>query len=296
MIQIAVSLLPGHLPPNSLPGSTAVVIDVLRASTTIVHALAAGARAVVPCAELDEARRVAQELGPAERLLGGERGGLPIAGFDLGNSPGEYTRQRVANRLVIFTTTNGTRALAACRAARQVLVAAPVNAAAVIRRLSGEPRVHLVCAGTDGRITREDVLFAGLLVVRLSGVAAAARGADVELNDEAVLARDVFRAVAPAPEGLLPAANDGSGAVSYHLARSAAPADTARSAEQTSAAGTVPCAPAWLVAALTESCGGRNLVELGLSADIDDAARLDRFDLVPLWDAARGWLVRCDVA
>src|SRR5258706_13920045 len=132
--QLDVYLLPALVEPAQLAGKTAVVIDVLRATTTIVHALAAGATQVIPCLEVDEARRIAAELG--ERAIsGGERGGKQIPGFDLGNSPAEYSRERVAGKTVVFTTTNGTRAMLRCKAARRVLLGAFVNFSAVCREL-----------------------------------------------------------------------------------------------------------------------------------------------------------------
>src|SRR5437879_370567 len=83
---VRVHLVPSLAPAGTLAGGVAVVIDVLRATTTIVHALAAGAAAIVPCAEVDEARAAALALRPAKVRLGGERGGKPLPGFDLGNS------------------------------------------------------------------------------------------------------------------------------------------------------------------------------------------------------------------
>jgi 2-phosphosulfolactate phosphatase len=144
-----------------------VVIDVLRASTTMITALANGATHVIPVADVAEARRIAAEAGPTA-LLGGERGGVRIAGFDLGNSPLEYCSARVAGRTLVMTTTNGTAALEASRGAREILVGAIVNRVAVasaIRRLAvpGDA-VHLVCAGTDGRVSAEDVLAAGAII------------------------------------------------------------------------------------------------------------------------------------
>src|SRR4051812_42560200 len=108
--RIDVYLLPALVEPEALSGSTVVVIDVLRATTTIVHALAAQAVEVAPFRDVEDARRLANDLGN-KAVLGGERGGVPIPGFDLGNSPAEYTSERVAGKTVIFTTTNGTRAL-----------------------------------------------------------------------------------------------------------------------------------------------------------------------------------------
>ena len=183
-----------RMPPGAVAGGIAVVIDVLRASTTIATALAHGAAAVRPVPTIAEARRLAAAAG-GSALLGGERGGLRIAGFDLGNSPREYTRDRVAGRAIVITTTNGTAALAACREAREVVVGALVNRAAVaaaVRRLaaaSGSDAVHLVCAGTDGDVTAEDVLAAG-------GVLAAGAGPDDRLDAAATAARDSFRRLA----------------------------------------------------------------------------------------------------
>ena len=103
--------------PAELAGATAVVIDVLRAGTTIVYALAAGAEQVVPCLEVADARAMVEQFPAGTALLGGERQGLPIEGFDLGNSPDEYEPARVAGKTIVLTTTNGTRAMASAREA-----------------------------------------------------------------------------------------------------------------------------------------------------------------------------------
>jgi 2-phosphosulfolactate phosphatase len=151
-----------------LAGVSAVVIDVIRASTTIVTALAHGARAVRPVATPDEARALARRWPGDPALLGGERGGEPPPGFDCGNSPAEYTPERVRGRTVIFTTTNGTRALLAVEGAKQVAVGGFVNASAVVDWLGRQAtEVLLVCAGETGRFCLEDAACAGLLVARL---------------------------------------------------------------------------------------------------------------------------------
>jgi 2-phosphosulfolactate phosphatase len=180
---INVHLLPELILSRQLDGATAVVIDLLRASTTISAALAAGAECVVPCLDVEEARSVAASIGPSA-VLGGERGGVRIDGFDLGNSPAEYTRESVGGRTIVFTTTNGTRALAVCGGAERVLLGALVNLSAVCRVLADCPRVELVCAGTRGEMTREDALAAGAFVVRLRQAAGEER---VALNDQAQL-------------------------------------------------------------------------------------------------------------
>jgi 2-phosphosulfolactate phosphatase len=165
MPAVSVHFLPNLFQPHDLRGGIAVAIDVLRASTTIVHALAAGAKAVVPCEDVDEARRAAANLPASDVVLGGERGGVLIDGFDLDNSPAAYTPQTVKRKTVVFTTTNGTRALLRCREADRVLIGAFVNLQAVVDAVleTGRP-VHLVCAGTCGEITAEDVLCAGAFV------------------------------------------------------------------------------------------------------------------------------------
>lgn len=183
-----------QMPAGTTTGGIAVVIDVLRASTTMITVLARGADRVVPVADVNEARRVAAGLGSAA-VLGGERGGVRIGGFDLGNSPLEYTAERVRGRTVVITTTNGTAALHACRGAREIVVGAIVNrgaVAAAVRRLADGPTpVHLVCAGTDGVVSAEDVLAAGAILD-----AASTTGATDVLDDAAREAVAFFRRVA----------------------------------------------------------------------------------------------------
>jgi 2-phosphosulfolactate phosphatase len=186
--RIDVFLLPALVEPDEVTGKTAVVIDVLRATTTIIHALAAGASQVVPCLEVEDTRRVVADL-PGQIVLGGERGGLPIPGFDLGNSPADYTAARVGGKTVVFTTTNGTRAMRHCRMARRILIGAFVNFSAICRELGGDDNVALVCAGTNGHVTREDSLFAGAVVAELMR-----GGSPVVLNDQAEIAADAWRA------------------------------------------------------------------------------------------------------
>ncbi len=135
-----VHLLPRHVEESVLADSVAVVVDVLRATTTMSHALANGARDVWPCLEVDDALAIAAALPSETRLLGGERGGARIDGFDFGNSPGDYTPERVAGRTVVFTTTNGTRALLHCRSAARVALGAFVNLQRALPRVGADCR------------------------------------------------------------------------------------------------------------------------------------------------------------
>lgn len=169
---IDVAFTPEELRDMRLEGVTTVVIDALRASTTIVTALAHGARAVVPVASPEEARARALAWADGPVLLGGERGGAAPPGFALGNSPAEYAGPQVREHTILFTTTNGTRALMAVAGAAAVAVGGFVNAAAVARWTAARAgrATLLVCSGELGRFCLEDAACAGLLVSRLAAL------------------------------------------------------------------------------------------------------------------------------
>ena len=169
-MQVNVHYLPQFVDETDLAGSTVIVVDLLRASTTICQALAAGAKCVVPSVEVDETFAKAAKYNRAEILLGGERGGERIEGFDFGNSPTEYTADQVFGRTVLFTTTNGTRALAHAHLAKRTLVGATINRHAIIEAVANAERVDILCAGTRGKVTREDILAAGAIASQLSAI------------------------------------------------------------------------------------------------------------------------------
>jgi 2-phosphosulfolactate phosphatase len=147
-----------------------VVFDVLRATSTMVTALGNGAAAIVPVAEISEALSVRKRQ--PEVLLAGERDGVRIEGhltggvrFDLGNSPREFTPDRVGGRSIVITTTNGTRALRACSPAAAVLLGSFLNLRATAEAIEQRSPQHLllVCSGTLDQAASEDVLGAGAL-------------------------------------------------------------------------------------------------------------------------------------
>ncbi len=180
-----------------LCGKGVVVIDILRASTTITHAVAEGARGVIPVRTVQKARILGERW---DALVGGERKGVPPEGFDLGNSPADYSRPRVQNRLVVLTTSNGTVAVHNAASAAEMVVGCFNNLDAVVGRLRSSQRSWvLVCAGTDGgrRVALEDVLFAGEVVRRLQAHQKTTESPEArwQLSGSAVLARDfsVFR-------------------------------------------------------------------------------------------------------
>lgn len=154
-----VHLLPTLFDPADLTGGTAVMIDLLRASSTMTTALANGASAVRPFADVDECRNYASSHNS---LTGGERGGVRLPDFDFGNSPASYSGKAVAGREICFTTTNGTFALTRMQAAQEILIGCFLNRTVLVEHLrSAEQDIHLVCAGTNGVMTSEDILFAG---------------------------------------------------------------------------------------------------------------------------------------
>ena len=188
-LKLQVHLLPTLVESTALTGGVAVIIDVLRATTTLAHAFHAGIGSVYPVSEIPAALTLAEELRASGEavLLGGEREGVAVPGFDLGNSPLEYSWDRCQSRILVFTTTNGTRALIHAKPAARLLTAGFVNFSAVCEMLLEEHRpVHLLCAGSNGHVSLEDTLLAGAFVAALQGER------DIDLNDSARLAWDTF--------------------------------------------------------------------------------------------------------
>jgi 2-phosphosulfolactate phosphatase len=194
--RVNVYSLPQEVDERELEGSAIAVIDVLRATSTICQALASGAREVVPFVEIDEAVAAATKAGRASVVLGGERKGLKIEGFDLGNSPAEYTASAIQGRPVFITTTNGTRALQHARMAKNVVAASLLNLSAVVASLKDEPRINILCAGTDGSETSEDILLAGAIVHML----VSGNSSDWAANENANAARSEWQKIVTAAE------------------------------------------------------------------------------------------------
>jgi 2-phosphosulfolactate phosphatase len=185
-MKLDVLLTPGELSPTEVADRTVVVLDVLRASTSIVEALASGARTLYPVATIEEAIRLANTLGREEVLLAGERKALPIEGFDLGNSPAEFSRKRVAGKTIVMSTTNGTLALAAAGGGSRVVVGGWTNFRVVVADLvAGGSDPIFLCAGRDRAFGLEDAVCAGEMA---AAVIAALPDETWELNDGAIAA------------------------------------------------------------------------------------------------------------
>lgn len=224
-----------------------VVIDVLRATSSILEALHNGARAVFPVATTDDAVRLAQNLGRDEVILCGERQGLPIEGFDLGNSPFEYGPDTVEDKALVMSTTNGTAAFVtvadrlpskpagsphgADTAKSRIYTGAFLNLGAVVEHLLQDSSpVYIVCAGRIGGFSLEDALCAGKMALRLQE----RLEEGLELNDAAAAALELARR--------------------YRQA---------------------------LPKVLRMTAAGRRLIEIGREEDIDFCAQVDRYEHVP---------------
>jgi 2-phosphosulfolactate phosphatase len=192
-MKLDVVFSPLGLLPGQAAGRTIFVIDILRASTVVCAALHHGARAVLPASTTEEALRLSQTIGGADVLLCGERGGLPIPGFALGNSPLEMTAAAVRGRTLVMTTTNGTPALLATQGAAAVYLAAAANLTAAVTAaqdaLDARGELLILCAGRERAFALDDAYAAGRL---LSAVLGGSRKRN-DLNDAALASLDLVR-------------------------------------------------------------------------------------------------------
>ena len=193
-MKLDVVFAPTAVTASDVAGRTVVVVDILRATTSIAVALANGAKAVLPAASTEEALRIAQNLERDTVVLAGERKSARIPGFALGNSPAEFSAEAVGGKTVVMTTSNGTQALIAAQGAREVIAAAAVNFSAVVARARAALEQHgellILCAGGDKQFALEDAFAAG----RLAKVLLPEGGTrTVDLNDGAVAALELAR-------------------------------------------------------------------------------------------------------
>lgn len=273
-MQIETWLSPSAVGPHEREHArVAVVIDVLRATTVVTTAIAAGARSVTTCLDIDEARVFQRDCNAGSPLLlCGERECRPIEGFDFGNSPSEYSPAGVGERDLVMTTTNGTRAIDAAADCDVMLLACFANltavADAIIAEVSepeatglanpelvgSEPTrtsglVRIVCAGTNGAVTSEDVLLAGALIAVC------------------------HRKLSDTPrfyDGPIELAND-SGAIALAAWQHCVTHDKVVDSES-------------LSRRLAMTGGGQNLIAAGYANDLVDCASIDVFDRVPRRD------------
>jgi 2-phosphosulfolactate phosphatase len=147
---------------DSFAGTTAVVIDVLRFSSAVVAALEAGASRIIPVEDIETATRLADSGKRKTKLLAGERKGLPIEGFDLFNSPAEFTQRRVKGKTIIMTTSNGSRGVLLASKAARTIICSINNIGAVAGAVRDAEILSILCCGSEGRV--EDLYCGGLLL------------------------------------------------------------------------------------------------------------------------------------
>lgn len=197
-MKIHVFFSPGEVSESEVEGRTAVVIDVIRATSCMVEGLANGARGIFPTVEPENAIKLASDLGREDTLLCGERKGLKIEGFDLGNSPAEFSREVVEGKQLVMSTTNGTRAFLAVEDAERILTVAFLNLSAAAAVLKDVQDLVVVCAGKEDRFSMDDALCAGILLKKLLDD----REDGVVLNDAARVVMDLAEKYEPS-EGFL---------------------------------------------------------------------------------------------
>ena len=197
------------LDPASVAGVTVVVIDQIRASVTMTAALHAGAPFIEPVLTVEEAfARAAFHRNQGTRvLIGGERAGVAVLGFDLDNSPRNFTPDRIDGRTLVFTTSNGTAALLLVRRAARILVGSLANLSAICDAVADDPRpVHILCSGTRDEISLDDCLPAGAMVQHLL-----ARGRKLTSDDSGRMCLALWRDTLVAPPGIARALRESRG-------------------------------------------------------------------------------------
>jgi 2-phosphosulfolactate phosphatase len=192
-VKISIFHTPELTPSDALP-ACAIAVDVLRATTTIATALAAGAEAVQVFSTMDELMQVSEQWLPEKRLRGGERGGAKVPGCDLGNSPLDCTSEVVGGRRLFISTTNGTRCLERIQNAATVLTAALINREAVVDYLlhHSPETIWIVGSGWEGSFSLEDTVCAGAIVHQLTQRADAYSLESIAGNDEVFAAAALY--------------------------------------------------------------------------------------------------------
>lgn len=153
---------------EDLRGKSAVIIDILRATSSITTAINSGAKKIIPVEDMSDAVKIARTMDNDDYLLCGEKNGVKIDGYHLGNSPLEFTKEAVTDKTLIFNTTNGTKAIKKAGLANRIYIGSFLNQQAVLNALKDhDDEVVLICSGWRGRLALEDTLFAGSLLYHM---------------------------------------------------------------------------------------------------------------------------------
>jgi len=189
-MEIDVQLLPIPPEPDSISNHSVVVLDILRATSVIVHALSQGAKEFVPVLSVEEAFEQKKKFPPGTTFLGGEKDTQPIEGFDLGNSPKEYISEKIKDKRIILRTTNGTRAFHLVSPGKEVLVGSFFNIEATAERCVASGRDLLIYpSGDEGRFSLEDTVCGGMII----DLILKSRPQGIALTDAAQAAHVLFK-------------------------------------------------------------------------------------------------------
>src|SRR6195952_3055700 len=181
--KLEVCLTPALIPLYNVEDYIVVVIDVFRATTSICYGIENSAEAIIPVSQVEECSAYLEK--GFDYLLAAERDGKVVEGFDFGNSPFSYTKEKVNGKTVVLTTTNGTHALHLSRNARRIVIGSFLNLTALCNWLKTQDEsILLVCAGWKNNFNLEDTLFAGAVADQLEGF---------KLDDSAIAANDLYQ-------------------------------------------------------------------------------------------------------
>src|ERR1700744_2146839 len=194
MTELNICLTPALIPLFNVEDYIVVVIDIFRATTSICYGIDNGAEAIIPVSQVEEC--LAYQESRPEYLLAAERNGEVVDGFDFGNSPFSYTKEKVNGKTIVLTTTNGTHALHLSRSATKIVIGSFLNLTAVCNWLKKQnENILLVCAGWKNNFNLEDTLFSGAIVEQLKD--------HFKIDDAAIAANDLYRLAANDLDGYL---------------------------------------------------------------------------------------------
>jgi 2-phosphosulfolactate phosphatase len=183
--KLEVCLTPALIPLYNVEDYIVVVIDIFRATTSICYGIENGAEAIIPVSQVEECSAYLEK--GFDYLLAAERNGEVVEGFDFGNSPFSYTKEKVAGKTIVLTTTNGTHALHLSRSAKKIVIGAFINLTAICNWLKQQNEsILLVCSGWKNNFNLEDTLFAGAVVEQL-------KGSGFIVDDPAIAANDLYQ-------------------------------------------------------------------------------------------------------
>lgn len=190
ILKIDLFLSQSEIQRSQISDQLVVIIDVLRASTSMITALANGCKAIISVSEIDKAKKLAKNFLPGSILLCGERNEVLIPGFDLSNSPLEYTADKVKDRTIIFTSSNGSKLFDYVQYGQKIIVAGFVNVTVIAKFIvESKLDVAILCAGKNGQFGLEDAVCGGMIINKIAEL----KDKSSALNDGAIAAQTMYQ-------------------------------------------------------------------------------------------------------